>query len=116
MTVICKECGAKMPTQKILELHMNKRHGGADKKEETVIKPEEQPVNPPVGVDSKFAEPVVTVPEVEPGMVEIISADGRVLEVSIGGDIWTGKTIFVPKDKAEDVRRILEAGGFFIKN
>lgn len=123
MTVICKDCGAKMPTDKILELHMNKRHGGEQKVGEktvinpevkTEVKPEAQPVH---DTAQGAVEVVPGVPEGTPaGMVEIISADGRNLEVSIGSESWNGKTIFVKKEVVEDVKRILEAGGYFIKN
>ena len=49
-------------------------------------------------------------------MVELRSADGRVLEASIGDSMWKGKVIQVPAHQAGDVRRLLEAGGYFLKD
>jgi hypothetical protein len=46
--------------------------------------------------------------------VTIKSVDGRELEVSIGDLRWKGKVIEVPSENAEDVRRILKEGGFYI--
>jgi len=42
------------------------------------------------------------------------SVDGRELEVSIGNDHWKGKEIVVPFKQAEEVKRILKEGGFFV--
>ena len=112
MSVICKECGKHMPTQVILELHLKKRHGGDSGEVKTVIKPEVKIETPKVG------EQVITPEikkEVESGMVEIESVDGRELEASVGTTIWKGKVIIVPKEMEEDVRRLLIEGGFFIK-
>ena len=38
--IICDKCGKRMPTAKILELHLIKTHGGATQEVATVIKPE----------------------------------------------------------------------------
>lgn len=117
MTVICDVCNAKMPTKKILELHKIKRHGGENQEVKTVIKPEESQDAPKGATDPVFVKPVDLVGEGVPaGMVEIISADGRDLEVSVGSEYWKGKVILVKKDMVDEVRRILEAGGYFIKN
>jgi hypothetical protein len=112
MTVICDECGAKMPTRKILELHKNKRHGGTTEEEKTVIAPQE--TKPGEQTETTLTqESTAVVPE---GMVEIVSADNRELEVSIGREVWKGKTILIPKEVEKDVRRILGDGGFFLKD
>ena len=96
-----------MPTDKILELHLIKSHGGKNEVAETVIKPVE-----PVVAES-VKEEVKT--EVKKGMVEIVSADLRELEVSVGKDTWRGKSILVSVEMEEEVRRLLEAGGFYLK-
>ena len=44
------------------------------------------------------------------------SADGRELEASINNQFWRGKTIEVPVSAAGDVRRMLEVGGYYLKN
>lgn len=51
-----------------------------------------------------------------PETVTLISADKRVLEVSIGSQFWRGVTIDVPKELEGEVRRLLESGGFYLKN
>lgn len=70
--------------------------------------------------------PVEEAPAVEPtpapeptndsAMVNLISADGRALEVAVGGESWNGRVISVPKKQADDIRRILTEGGFFLKD
>lgn len=101
-----------MPTAKILELHIIKSHGGKNAEVETVIKPEQE---------IEWKEPTTVTPvleetkEVSNGMVEIYSADGRELEVSVGNDIWRGTTITVPADMEEEVRRLLITGNFYIR-
>lgn len=63
------------------------------------------------------AEPPVVVEEAnDPTKTPLISADGRVLEVSVNGVTWSGKTIYVPKEIEGEVRRLLEDGHFFLKN
>lgn len=49
-------------------------------------------------------------------MVELISADGRQLEVSISNDVWKGLRILVPVELEGEIRRILEEGGYYVKN
>lgn len=44
------------------------------------------------------------------------SADKRQLEASIGDQVWKGTEISVPVEQAGDVRRLLEDGGFFLKD
>ena len=44
------------------------------------------------------------------------SADNRTLEVSIGEAVWIGKEIRVPAHQAQSVRKLLEDGGFFLKD
>jgi hypothetical protein len=113
--IYCDKCGKRMVTAKILELHLIKMHGGANEEVKTVIRPED--VKPVEVFPNTAVTPVDLVGEGVPeGMVEIISADGRTLEVSIGKDTWNGKIIFVPKEQVEDVKGLLEKGGFFLKN
>lgn len=102
-----------MVTQKILGLHMIKSHGGADTTEKTVIKPAEVVEENTRGAVDEGQEPKA---EVQEGMVEIVSADGRTLEVSIGGESWSGVKILVPADMKDEVIRVLEDGKFFLKN
>ena len=99
-----------MPTAKILELHLIKSHGGAKAEVETIIKPEEVKVE-----QVEVVTPVEEVKVSVSGMVEIVSADGRELEVSVGKETWRGTTITVPADMVEEVRRLLETGGFYLK-
>jgi len=73
------------------------------------------PVEEPIVVEEVVEEMVVDGETVADGEVQIVSADNRVLEASIGERIWKGTTITVPAEQEEDVRRILEDGGFFIK-
>ena len=47
------------------------------------------------------------------GVIVIKSVDGRELEASIGITHWVGKTIEVPMEQAEDVKRLLKEGGFY---
>lgn len=62
-------------------------------------------------------EPEPTVEAEKPKkFVTLISADKRVMEVSIGGENWKGVTITVPEELEGEIRRILEEGGFFLKN
>ena len=113
MSVICKDCGKRMPTQVILDLHMKKRHGGDNGEVKTVIKPEEKvEIKTESGVTGNLEKVAYVIPE---GETVIESVDGRELEVSVGSVIWRGKTITVPNDMVEEVRRLLETGGFFIK-
>ena len=107
MGVICKQCGKKMPTQNILDQHINKRHGGDNSPVGDVI-------NPNVVVESK-EEVTEEAKLVVEGFVDVVSADGRELEVSVGKDTWKGKTITVPTEMLEEVRRLLETGGFFLR-
>lgn len=50
------------------------------------------------------------------GFTKIISADGRTLEASVGDQHWIGKELDVPNEQAGEVRRLLEEGGFYLKN
>lgn len=59
--------------------------------------------------------PVEVVPEEAPIMVEIVSVDGRNMEVSINSNYWSGKKILVPADQEGQVRKILTDGGYYIK-
>ena len=54
-------------------------------------------------------------PIVNAGEVKIETADNRVLQAAIGDRVFEGKVIYVPEEQADDVRRLLKEGGFFIK-
>lgn len=124
--VICEKCNKRMPTARILELHLIKSHGGKNAEVETVIKPEEKKVETTAVHQTISTEPVTGVAE---GMVEIESVDGRVLEVSVGSYSFKGKVITIPKfveitdsggvtekiNLEEEVRRLLVEGGFYVK-
>ena len=110
--VICKQCNKRMPNDKILDLHMVKRHGGKNAEVATVIKPEDKKVELPVAITPAETEEAKVFVE---GMVEIESVDGRVLEVAVGSDSWKGTTITVHSSMVEEIRRLLEAGGFYLK-
>lgn len=47
--------------------------------------------------------------------VAIRSADNRALFVSINGQRWEGKEIYVPEKYVEEAKRILNEGGYYIK-
>lgn len=51
-----------------------------------------------------------------PATVTLISADKRVMEVSIGSNTWKGVEITVPQELESEIRRLLEDGGFYLKN
>lgn len=51
--------------------------------------------------------------EEDEGIVIIKSVDGRELEVSVGTTHWIGKTIEVPIEQEDEVRRLLTDGGFY---
>lgn len=98
------------------------------KKEETVVKPEVKPTpseTPKVEEkkeEKKQAPVEQTKPEIAeqeeldtPEEVIITSADGRVLEAAINERTFKGKTISVPAELAEEVKRLLLNGGYFIK-
>ena len=98
------------------------RAAAAAKKAATATEPQVQPAQEaPVEEKSTEESPLpATEPAVEspkdPNLVDIISADGRELEFSINNENWKGKVISVPKHLEGEARRILEEGGFFIKN
>ena len=75
-----------------------------------------------VGVpEASTPDPVVVatppVVEVKPKTVKLISAiPGKQIEVSIGRDHWKGVEIEVPAELEGEIRRILEAGGYYLKN
>lgn len=54
--------------------------------------------------------------EKAPQLVTLKSADGRSLEASIGDQVWKGTVIHVPEHQVDDVRRILEKGGYYLKD
>lgn len=45
--------------------------------------------------------------------ITIKSVDGREMEVSVGRDHWVGKTIVVPAEQEEEIKRLLKEGGFY---
>jgi len=51
--------------------------------------------------------------EKEKGIVIIKSVDGRDLEASVGNTHWLGKTIEVPIEQEDEVKRLLTEGGFY---
>lgn len=64
-----------------------------------------------IKVPAKDVSPVRV--EEADGIVIIKSVDGRELEASIGNTHWVGKTIEVPFEQEEDVKRLLKEGGFY---
>lgn len=73
--------------------------------EASVVKVEEEVVATPkpVKVGSEF--------------VTLIASDPRMkLEASVNGEIWVGNSITFPKVYEEDVRRMLEVAGMYVKN
>ncbi|MCK9370749.1 hypothetical protein M0R04_12640 [Candidatus Dojkabacteria bacterium] len=129
--VICEKCNKRMPTARILELHLIKSHGGKNAEAETVIKPEEVKTVLDIAKPEVQLDMARQAAEHEPveGMVEIESVDGRVLEVSVGSYSFKGKVIAVPRfvdvtdtngvtekiNLEEEVRRLLTDGGFYVK-
>lgn len=124
--VKCEQCGKGMPTEKILEQHVIKRHGGISNEVVTVIKPDEE--LKVVEIDQTVSTPEPQ--KVKSDMVELVSADGRELEVAVGSTTWKGKVISFPRtmqftdkegnitnvDMEEEIRRLLETGGYFLKD
>lgn len=49
------------------------------------------------------------------GHVALVSADGRVLEASIGDQMWKGKEIYVPAELEGEVRRLLNDGHYIVR-
>lgn len=77
------------------------------------IEPAIDPILEGVSTEQPSIPTITTEPEIT--MVDIISGDGRELEVSIGSQSWKGKIISVPSNLEADIRRILEEGHYFIK-
>lgn len=92
-----------------------------EKKEETKLRSKAPKAEATAPVEPVVPEtPAEPTPAPEPAkeaeMVDLLSADNRDLEVSIGDKFWKGKVISVPKEQEGDIRRILSEGGFFLKN
>jgi hypothetical protein len=87
-------------------------------KKETVEKEKPVLVKATLEDGTEILIPAKDVTSVEPAkkgeLVTIKSVDGRELEVSIGDQYWKGKVIEVPSELAQDVKRILRDGGFYI--
>lgn len=100
--------------------------------EEPATQPKESPEEPTASEEDKEEENVPSEPKssnkktskkvdvsagqaTTPQFVTIESADGRMLEASIGPVVWKGKTIQVPADQAGEVRRLLTDGGFYVR-
>lgn len=62
------------------------------------------------------SEPVPVSAQPKEETVTITSADNRRLEASINGVFWNDRSIEVPKPQEGEVRRLLEVGGFYVKN
>jgi len=80
--------------------------------EEVSVKSKSKPLKKPLQAEE--VEEVAPVDEHE-GETRIESADGRTLEVSINDVIKVGKVIWVPNDQAEEYKRLLTEGKFYIK-
>lgn len=61
------------------------------------------------------AEEIKPEPLREPVMVELVSMDGRDLEVAINAVVWKGKKITVPQEQEAQVRDLLSTAGFYVK-
>lgn len=57
-----------------------------------------------------------TVEKASPSFVTIRAADKRMLELSIGELVFKGHEIQVPAELEGEARRILEQGGFYLKD
>ena len=108
--VTCEICNKRMPTQKVLDQHKAKSHA--------TTTPVQADLDAPVGaVNPVFVQPEpVNVQADTVEMVDIISADGRKLDVAINSQHWEGKVISIPKELDGEIRRLLETGGFYLKN
>ena len=57
-----------------------------------------------------------TVEQAAPRFVTLRAADKRMLELSIGELVFKGREIQVPAELEGEARRILEVGGFYLKD
>jgi hypothetical protein len=92
----CDLCGKNYMGAAMLQKHMDKVHAA----------PSEEEAQAQEAVEPMSNE-----------MVVIRGADPRVkLEVSIGDMHWVGQSITVPAQYAGQVRALLEAGGYLLKD
>ncbi len=80
-------------------------------------KPKKDMVQATLGDGSKVMVPsssVEAASKAKGGMVTMKSMDGRVLEAAVGSEVFIGKTIKVPVEMADEIRRLLKEGGFYV--
>ena len=124
MAIVCPECEKRMPTQKVLDGHLVKAHGASKEvsAEEAQMDNVDTQASEEVSENENSDTPQVQTPDdvvkdpINDNYVEIRSADGRSLEVAINGVMYNDKTIRVPREQEGDIRRILNDGGFYLKD